>query len=116
MHQPPPPGAPGPFALADPARVDGLLRTAGFTDVRIDDVREPVLFGPDPVAARDVMVNLLSWMLDGRYAAERDRARAALLATMRTHDGPDGVAFSSAAWLVTARRSAARATSRCTTG
>jgi hypothetical protein len=43
-------------------------------------------------------------MLDGRDAAERDRARAALLATMQAHDGPDGVAFGSAAWLVTARR------------
>jgi SAM-dependent methyltransferase len=100
----PPAGTPGPFALAEPERVDDLLRTAGFTEVRIDDVREPVLFGPDPVAARDVMAGLLSWMLEGRDRAERDRARAALLATLREHEGPDGVAFGSAAWLVTARR------------
>jgi SAM-dependent methyltransferase len=100
----PPAGTPWPFALADPERVDDLVRTAGFTDVRIEDVREPVLFGPDPVAARDVMAGLLSWMLEGRDRAERDRARAALLATLREHEGPDGVAFGSAAWLVTARR------------
>ena len=100
----PPPGTPGPFALADPQQVDGLLRIAGFTDVRIDDVREPALLGPDPVAARDVMSGLLSWMLDGRDAAERERAHAALLATMRAHHGRDGVAFGSAAWQITARR------------
>jgi SAM-dependent methyltransferase len=100
----PPAGAPGPFGLADPDLVDGLLRGAGFTDVRVVDVREPVLFGPDPGAARDVMAGLLSWMLDGRDDAAREHARAALLATMRAHDGPDGVAFGSAAWLVTARR------------
>ena len=101
----PPPGVPGPFALAEPEAVDGLLRGAGWTDVEIVGVREPALFGPDPLAARDVLAGLLSWLLDGRDPAERDRARAALLATMQAHDGPDGVAFGSAAWLVTANRS-----------
>jgi SAM-dependent methyltransferase len=100
----PPPGAPGPFSLAEPDVVRDLLDGAGFGDVQLTDVREPALFGPDPVAARDVMAGLLSWLLDGRDAAERDRARAALLATMRAHDGPEGVTFGSAAWLVTATR------------
>jgi len=100
----PPPGVPGPFALAEPEVVDPLLRGAGWTDVRIVDVREPALFGPDPLAARDLMAGLLSWLLDGRDPAEREQARAALLATMQAHDGPDGVAFGSAAWLVTADR------------
>ena len=69
--------------------------------MQVDDVREPALFGRDPVAARDVMAALLGWLLDGRDA---DEARASLLATMQAHDGPDGVAFGSAAWLVTAVR------------
>ena len=99
-----PPAGPGPFSLSEPDVVRDLLGGAGFGDVRVIDVREPVLFGSDPVAARDVMAGLLSWLLDGRDAAERDRARAALLATMRAHHGPDGVAFGSAAWLVTATR------------
>src|ERR687897_1785794 len=34
---PPPPPAPGPFSLASAERVEGLLREAGFTDVRIED-------------------------------------------------------------------------------
>jgi SAM-dependent methyltransferase len=100
----PPPRVPGPFGLADPAFTEELVRGAGFTDVRIADVREPLVLGRDPLAARDVMAGLLSWMLDGRSPAERDEARSRLLATMQSHDGPDGVAFGSAAWLVTAAR------------
>jgi SAM-dependent methyltransferase len=100
----PPPGVPGPFALADPDRVHALLGGAGYTDVRVVDSEEPVLFGRDPDLATDVMVGLLGWLLDGRDAAERADARAALLATMREHDGPNGIAFGSAAWLVTADR------------
>jgi SAM-dependent methyltransferase len=100
----PPVGVPGPFALADPDRVDELLRGAGWTDGEIVGVHEPVLFGPDPLAARDVLAGLLSWLLDGRDPAERDHALDALLTTMRAHDGADGVAFGSSAWLVTATR------------
>jgi SAM-dependent methyltransferase len=98
----PPPGVPSPFALAEPDTVRTLLGDAGFTGVQVADVREPALFGRDPVAARDVMATLLGWLLDGRDA---DAARASLLATMQAHHGPDGVAFGSAAWLVTAVRS-----------
>jgi SAM-dependent methyltransferase len=101
----PPSHVPGPFGLADPAFTEELLRGAGFVDVRIVDVREPLVLGRDPLAARDVMARLLSWMLDGRSPAECDEARSRLLATMQAHDGPDGVAFGSAAWLVTADKS-----------
>ena len=101
----PPPRVPGPFGLADPTFTDELLRGAGFTDPRIVDVRESFVLGRDPVVARDVMAHLLSWMLDGRSPAERDEAGSRLLATMQAHDGPDGVAFGSAAWLVTADKS-----------
>jgi len=52
-------------------------------------------FAPSPA------YELLGWLLDGRDA---DEARAALLETMRAHEGPDGVTFGSAAWLVTAIR------------
>ncbi len=69
--------------------------------MQIADVHEPAEFGADPVAARDVMAELLGWLLDGRDA---EAARAALLATMRAHEGADGITFGSAAWLVTAVR------------
>jgi SAM-dependent methyltransferase len=97
----PPPGVPSPFALADPDVVRALLNGAGYADVQLTDVREPAQFGGDPVAACDIMADLLGWLLDGRDATE---ARGALLDTMRAHQGPDGVTFGSAAWLVTAIR------------
>ena len=97
----PPPGVPSPFALADPDTVATLLGGAGFIDLQIADVHEPAEFGADPVAARDVMAELLGWLLDGRDA---EAARAALLATMRAHEGADGITFGSAAWLITAVR------------
>lgn len=34
---PPPPPAPGPFSMASAERVEGLLREAGFTEVRIEE-------------------------------------------------------------------------------
>ena len=38
-HLPPPdPSAPGPFSLAGPDRVRGLLEAAGFADVRAEEV------------------------------------------------------------------------------
>lgn len=94
----PPPGVPGPFAFADPGAVVTLLSGAGFLDVDVADVREPEVFGTDPVVARDVMAELLGWLIrDGA-----DAAHAALLAVMQAHNGPEGITFGSAAWLVTA--------------
>jgi SAM-dependent methyltransferase len=100
----PPPGAPGPFAFADPDRAREVVGGAGFTDVQVAGVREPVLLGPNPDAACELMAGLLGWLVADRDAAGRERARADLRATMRAHGGPDGVTFGSAAWLVTAIR------------
>jgi SAM-dependent methyltransferase len=96
----PPPGVPGPFALADPDTVVPLLGGAGFADVQVADVREPEVFGTDPVVARDVMAELLGWLIGD----DPDAARAALLGVMQAHEGPEGITFGSAAWLVTAAR------------
>ena len=38
MPPPPPPPAPGPFSLASPELVEGMLHAAGFTEVRFDEV------------------------------------------------------------------------------
>ena len=45
LPAPPPPGAPGPFAFADRARVQGLLESGGFAAVEVHDVREPLRLG-----------------------------------------------------------------------
>ena len=101
---PPPPGTRGPFALAEPDRVRGLLLGAGFADLGVDDVRRPMWFGEDADDATTFMAGLNAWMLRGLDEAGRQQALDALARTMREHETADGVAFGSATWLVTATR------------
>ena len=100
----PPPGAPGPFALADPGRTRTLLASAGFSDVTFDALHAPMWFGSDPGDAHRFVTGLLGWMLDGLDATGRERALDALTATVTGHAGADGITFASAAWLIRAAR------------
>jgi SAM-dependent methyltransferase len=96
----------GPFSLADPATVDGVLTTAGFTDVSITDVREPIYYGADPAAAVDAVLALrmASDLLVRLDAEETERALDRLRLVMAEHSTTGGVWFDSRAWLITARR------------
>lgn len=103
----PPPGAPGPFSLADPDHVRGVLTAAGFADPRCTGRREPVRYGDDADGACAFLTAVFGWRLDGLDEAGRQRALADLRRTVEAHrhvDGPGGVEFGSAMWLVTARR------------
>jgi ubiquinone/menaquinone biosynthesis C-methylase UbiE len=99
----PAPGAPGPFSLSDPGRVRSLLETAGFEWVDMHGLAEPMIFGTDVDDAHHFVLGLLGWMLEGQDGAARRRAEDRLRATLEAHLTGDGVAFSSATWLVTAR-------------
>ncbi|MEV0720129.1 methyltransferase domain-containing protein [Asanoa sp. NPDC050611] len=97
---------PDPFSLADPARLEEILRAAGFADLALEDVHEPVFFGPDTAAA-------LAWVngftctseackrLDPAAAA---RAQERLHETLEARRTDDGIWFDARAWIVTARR------------
>jgi SAM-dependent methyltransferase len=102
----PPAGAPGPFGLADPERVERVLGDAGFEDVHLEEVRESVRLGSDAEDAYGFVSNL--GMTNGLLAELDDDRRAQALGLVRAkleeHDTGDGVLFDSAAWLVTARR------------
>jgi SAM-dependent methyltransferase len=100
----PPPGAPGPFALADPGRTRTLLASAGFCDVMLDALHEPMWFGSDPDDAHRFVTGLMGWMLGGLDETGRTRALAALSGTLTAHAGRDGVTFASSAWLIRAAR------------
>lgn len=100
----PPPGAPGPFALADPGRTRTLLASAGFSDVTLDGLHEPMWFGSDPGDAHRFVLGLMGWMLDGLDDTGRKRALDALSATLTVHASSDGITFGSAAWLIRAAR------------
>ncbi|HEX5117391.1 MAG TPA: methyltransferase domain-containing protein [Pseudonocardiaceae bacterium] len=94
----------GAFSLADPATVDRLLAAAGFTDVSVTDVSEPVWYGADPDAAVDAVLALrMADALAGLDAGETERALDRLREVMAAHQTTDGVWFDSRAWLVTSR-------------
>ena len=100
----PPPDAPGPFSLADPARTRTLLASAGFSDVTLGALHGPMWFGSDPDDAHRFVLGLLGWMLDGLDDTGRKRALDALSATVTAHAGGDGVTFAAGAWLIRAVR------------
>jgi SAM-dependent methyltransferase len=101
---PPPPGAPGPFSLAEPHRVRSVLRTAGFAGVDLDPWAAPMWFGADADAALRFVLGLSGWMLDGLDDAGRRGAVEALRSSLAARQSPAGVRYDSAAWLVTAVR------------
>jgi len=100
-------GAPAvnPFSLADPAVIDDVLTAAGFTDIDIADVREPVWYGANPDAAAEAVLALrmASGALGSPDDDETKRALERLRTVMTEHNTPDGVWFDSRAWIITAR-------------
>ena len=89
--------------MGDPDHVHALLTSTGFYDVRVSGLEERTYFGSDPDDAYRFVSGLMQWMLDELDDAARTRALEALHRTMRAHHTAQGVAFRSAAWLVTAR-------------
>jgi SAM-dependent methyltransferase len=101
----PPPGAPGPFGLADPDLTRRRLATAGFTAVEIEAFDAPFHLGDDGDDADRFFrgTALCRGLTAGLDVAGRARALAALQATLHAHDTGDGVELGSGAWLITAR-------------
>lgn len=97
------PLAPGPMALADPARTTALLRQAGFTAITLTphDARIGGL-GLEAALELALMVGPLGRRL--REAPQhRAQAAAALRPLLQAHLEPDGVRMPAGVWIVTAR-------------
>jgi SAM-dependent methyltransferase len=96
--------AAGGLSLAEPALVRDLLETAGFRDVDLVDVREPLLVGRDADDAAEFALGNPT-IAESLAAAGQDATRRvtdALRAAYAARETPDGVLMGSAAWLVTA--------------
>lgn len=94
-----------PFSLAEPRTVREILTAAGFADVEVTELSEPVHCGSQPeaydfVLGLELARNLLARLAPEDVPAAHDRLRAVLAA----HDTGAGVWFDSRAWLVTAVR------------
>lgn len=100
----PPPGAPGPFSLADPERVRTVLSSAGFTGIDLEAAEAGLWFGSDAHDAERFIVRLVGWMLEGLDETGRRRALDDLRTTVDAHASHEGVVFGSAAWIIRAAR------------
>ena len=99
----PEPGAPGPFAFADEARVRSILTEAGFGGIRIRP--EDAMIGTGSVATmRDLLmqVGLLGTALRQHPEAASD-VSAALDAALSDHVTAEGVKLGAAVWVVSAQ-------------
>ncbi|MBV8423632.1 MAG: methyltransferase domain-containing protein [Candidatus Eremiobacteraeota bacterium] len=100
-----PPGAPGPLAFADPARVEQILTDAGFVDVQIQQHDESLVIGADLAAAASYAASIGP---AGRVLADVDPktktdATTAIADAFRAYATPAGVRLSGSIWLVCAR-------------
>jgi SAM-dependent methyltransferase len=96
----------GPFSMADPARMRDRLDAAGFVDVAVEPVTEPLWLGETADAAVELLngTGLARILLDAADPATAERAWQAIAAELDRRRSPDGIWLGSAAWLVTARR------------
>ncbi|HJW41466.1 MAG TPA: methyltransferase domain-containing protein, partial [Rhizomicrobium sp.] len=105
-EQPPAdPHAPGPFAFADPARLKGILESAGFRNVATDKLDTVMHMAPTATEAAKFSLTIgpLS-----RAAAEVDEATRAKIVekvtvALNPYETAAGVAPPAACWLVTAQ-------------
>ncbi|SEE73141.1 class I SAM-dependent methyltransferase [Streptomyces sp. 2314.4] len=100
------PGAPGPFSLDAADRITALLGGAGFEEISLTALDEPMWVGTDADGALAALtaMPMAQEMLSEVGEETGARARAALRDALAAHQGPDGVTLGCAAWLVTALR------------
>lgn len=100
----PDPAGPDAFSLSDPSAVREILKTAGFADIAITDVREPVYYGPNLDAALDWVrgFTCTNEALKRLDPAAATRATGRLRDMLAAHLTDDGICFDSRAWTVTA--------------
>src|SRR5437879_2682938 len=105
---PPPsaPDAPGPFSLANPERLRGIVARAGFERIALEDLRTTLTLGGGTLeqAVRFLTegVGPVSSILREADPALRPTVAAAVRAAIAPFHTPEGVRLGSAAWIVTA--------------
>lgn len=106
----PPPAAtaPGPFALADPGRLEGILARAGFTKVVLRALDFPLCLtrGGGVEAAVRLLLQIGPAALALAESSKEVRATAAqrLKQAFAAHEKDGGVALGGALWLVDASK------------
>jgi SAM-dependent methyltransferase len=85
---PPPPGAPGPFALSEPGALEGLLTRAGLRPEQSADADTPFVFADADAACRAFIASGPGVVASRRHGA--DTVRATLLPALAPFQQADG--------------------------
>jgi SAM-dependent methyltransferase len=106
VPDPPAPGEPGPYGLADAASLRAWLAAAGFTRIEIEpaELALPLGGGAGLEGAVDFITSMgpVAAALRAAGEAKREPVRAAVREALRPHQGDRGVLLDAAAWLVSA--------------
>lgn len=102
----PPVGAPSPFALADQDHTTSVLMKAGFADVAFEPIDESMYFGADGKDAFSFVktMGIVTGLSHDLDPADAEQALENVAQLLVDHETPDGVLFSGAVWLITARK------------
>jgi hypothetical protein len=102
----PPLGVPGPLGLADADRDREIFTAAGYENIAIEDVSEPIVAGTDPDDAYAWVSTIgpVRGLLQDLSEADKRKGLANLRQQIEAHATKDGVLFGSRAWLITASK------------
>jgi ubiquinone/menaquinone biosynthesis C-methylase UbiE len=107
LPPPPPLGAPGPFAFADPDRVRSLLTAGGFTEVSFIPYETALSMGgatsTDEAVEFLLEIGPISRLLETSGDGTRLRVAREVYAALSPYTSSGGVSLGGAAWVVLAR-------------
>ncbi|GAB3456920.1 class I SAM-dependent methyltransferase [Actinophytocola sediminis] len=94
----------GAASLADPARIDKILTAAGYTDITVTSLNEPLLIGRTVAEALDMELSqpTTAEALANAGPTATQQATEHLRAAYTARATPTGVHLNSATWLTTA--------------
>ena len=112
QHVPPPPppvpGAPGPFAFADPERVRQILTNAGFTAVHCEPYEAVLSMGGaatvDEAVEFSLEIGPVARLLADADTVTRTRVAQSVREALTLYARSEGVQLPAAVWIVQARR------------
>jgi SAM-dependent methyltransferase len=110
QHLPPPeppvPNAPGPFAFADPVRLESILADAGFSDIALQSFNTKLRISEAatlPEAVRELTrIGPMGRLLQDQSEAALNKVYPALEETLEPYFREGALELDSAIWLVTA--------------
>lgn len=100
----PPPDVPGPFALAREPFTRSILERAGFEEIHLEAIDDPMDMGADAEDAFPFVQQLpfTTGLIAEMEPGDRSEALARLRRSLEEHSTPDGVLYGSSAWIITA--------------